>query len=109
MRLQGVPEKMGSRFNAASYFPLCILCGLWIVWILLVTPGPNHKPFKHNHSATLDQSRECYFSFNSFRQQVGILLPPKIVFSSFRNVKSLLYGTEHSVNNVQMYTFSCGK
>ena len=64
---------------------------LWIVWIKLVTPGPNHKPFKHNlgarMKALLDQDTEFYFAFNSFRQAGSLLPLRKLFFPHFKMKK----------------------
>ena len=52
--------------------------------------------------ALLDQEqRRVLFCFQLFQTSGHFIASPKIVFSSFQNEKSLLYGTEHTVNNAQ--------
>ena len=69
-----------------------------------MTPGPNHKPFKHNLGVRVKAARSGHrvlFCFQLFQTSGHFIASPKIVFSSFQNEKSLLYGTEHTVNNAQ--------
>ena len=79
-----------------------------IVWIVdcvdnTCDTGTKPQPFKHNLGATMKAARSGHsvlFCFQLFQTSGHFIASLKIVFSSFQNEKSLLYGTEPTVNNV---------